>query len=106
MSVRTETNKQRTQDSTIGPVEMDEGWPPLANEALYGLAGDIVRSVDPYTEADPAAILVNLLIGFGNIVGAGPHYRVEFDRHPLRLNAVMVGETSKGRKGQSLSTPR
>jgi hypothetical protein len=35
------------------------------------------------------------LIGFGNIVGPGPHYRVEFDRHPLRLNAVMVAKRAR-----------
>ncbi len=32
-------------------------WPePLADEAFYGLAGDIVRTIEPHTEADPAAL--------------------------------------------------
>ena len=30
-------------------------WPELAPEALYGLAGDIVRAIEPHTEADPVA---------------------------------------------------
>ncbi|MEW6298668.1 MAG: hypothetical protein AB1671_13105, partial [Thermodesulfobacteriota bacterium] len=30
-------------------------WPSLAEEALHGLAGDIVRTIDPFTEADPVA---------------------------------------------------
>ena len=29
------------------------GKPSLAEDALYGLPGDIVKTVDPYTEADP-----------------------------------------------------
>jgi len=32
-------------------------WPqPLADEAFYGLAGDIVRTIELHTEADPAAL--------------------------------------------------
>jgi hypothetical protein len=38
-------------------------WPVLADEALYGLPGDIVRSIDPHTEADPVAVLANQLAG-------------------------------------------
>jgi hypothetical protein len=78
-------------------------WPaPLAPEALYGLAGDVVRTIDPHTEADPAALLLQFLVAFGNLVGRGPHFAVEADQHFTNLYAVMVGETSKGRKGTSL----
>jgi hypothetical protein len=80
------------------------GWPELAEEALSGLAGEIVRTIDPYTEADRLSVLVQLLAAFGNLVGPGPHFRVEFTQHPPRLFAVLVGETSKGRKGTSWST--
>ena len=83
-----------------------KGWPTLDQDALIGLPGDVVRVIEPYTEADPVAILINTLVGFGNLVGAKPHFLVEFDQHPPRLNAVLVGETSKGRKGTSWSTPK
>lgn len=73
-------------------------WPMLANDALYGLAGEIVRAVDPFTEAENQTILLHLLVGFGNIVGDGPHAIVAADRHPARLNCVLVGATSTGRK--------
>jgi len=34
-----------------------ENWPqPLAEQAFYGLPGDIVRTIEPHTEADPAAL--------------------------------------------------
>ncbi len=81
-------------------------WPTLPVEALYGLAGEIVTAVNPYTEADPVGVLVNILVAFGNIAGRGPGFLVESTRHHLNLFAVLVGPTAQGRKGQSWSTPR
>ncbi len=76
-------------------------WPGLPSAALYGLAGDIVRTIEPHSEADPAAILIQTLAAAGNIFGPGPHCTVESTRHGLNLFAVMVGESSKARKGTS-----
>ncbi|MGE5593429.1 MAG: hypothetical protein ACM3X3_07080 [Betaproteobacteria bacterium] len=77
-------------------------WPdPPAPEAFYGLAGDIVRAIEPHTEADPVALLVQFLIAFGNAAGRGPHFTAEADRHGLNLFACLVGATAKGRKGTS-----
>jgi hypothetical protein len=34
-------------------------WPdPPAEEAYYGLAGDVVRAIGPHTEASPVALLI------------------------------------------------
>jgi len=77
-------------------------WPdPPAPEAFHGLAGDIVRAIEPHTEADPVALLVQFLVAFGNAVGRGPHFVAEADRHGLNLFACLVGATAKGRKGSS-----
>jgi hypothetical protein len=81
-------------------------WPALAPEALHGLPGRLVETIAPHSEADPVAILLHVLVAVGNLLGPGPHARVEQDRHPARLNAVLVGRSSKGRKGLSWSTPR
>ena len=78
-----------------------ELWPKLPGAALYGLAGDIVRTIEPHSEADPAAILIQTLVAAGNVIGPGLHCTVESTRHALNLYAVLVGETSKGRKGTS-----
>src|SRR5262245_26473992 len=78
----------------------------MAPEAYHSLAGRIVRAIDPYSEADPVATLMHVLVPFGNMVGSSAHARVQEDEHPARLNAVMVGPTSKGRKGTAFSTPR
>jgi hypothetical protein len=69
--------------------------------ALYGHAGHAVRTLAPHTEAQPEAILLQLLAAFGNVVGAGPHCMVGATRHTLNLFVVLVGESSKARKGTS-----
>ena len=38
-----------------GKASAEPAWPELKPEALYGLVGDIVRTTDPFTEADPVA---------------------------------------------------
>ena len=75
--------------------------PALADPALYGIAGRVVRSLAPHTEADPAAVLLQFLAAFGNLVGPVPHCRVGATRHGLNLFVVLVGESSKARKGTS-----
>src|SRR5205823_833334 len=69
--------------------------------AYYGLAGDIVRVIEPHSEADPVALLIQLVVGFGNIIGRTAQFRVEGTRHFCNLFAVLVGKTSKSRKGTS-----
>jgi hypothetical protein len=77
-------------------------WPePLAKEGFYGLAGEFVELVEPHTEADPVAILIQMLAAIGNIIGAGSYFKVEADQHFLKIFPVLVGETSKARKGTS-----
>ena len=78
-------------------------WPkPLRSEAFHGLAGEVVAVFEPYTEADPAALLISFLVVFGNVVGRGRHFVAEADRHYTNLFAVLVGASAKGRKGSSL----
>jgi len=73
----------------------------IDEDAYYGLAGDVVRIIGPHTEADYVAVLVQFLATFGCIIGRKPHWRVENDRHSLILSPVLIGKTSKGRKGIS-----
>jgi hypothetical protein len=64
---------------------------------FHGLLGRIAHEIGPHSEADPAALLVQLLAVFGNVVGRGPHFTVEADHHYTNMFVVLVGETSKGR---------
>src|SRR5215472_18666867 len=82
------------------------GKPTLSQGALYGLPGRLVSTIDPYTEADPAAILVNFLAMFGNVLGRNPYFNVEQTPHYTNLFTALVGPSSTGRKGQSVSTPQ
>jgi hypothetical protein len=82
-------------------------WPKsIAEPAFHGLAGEIVRTIEPHTESDPAALLVQFHVAFGNLVHRNIHWQVEATRHGLNLFTVLVGETSKARKGTSLSHVR
>jgi hypothetical protein len=81
-------------------------WPELHPCALQGPIGGAVRMLSPETEADPAAVLVNLLVMFGNAVGSGPHVRVGGDVHAARLFAAVVGKSARARKGQASSLAR
>ena len=74
---------------------------PLGMAAFHGLAGEIVRTIEPHTEADPAALLFQLLAAFGNIIGRGSYIVADGAKHCLNLFGVLVGQSSKGRKGTS-----
>ena len=74
---------------------------PLADTAYYGLAGEIVRRIEPHTEADPTALLFQFLAAFGNLIGHDHYIVADGTRHYLNLYGVLVGPTSKARKGTS-----
>jgi hypothetical protein len=77
-------------------------WPdPLRPEAFHGAAGEFVRLIEPHSEADPAAMLIQFLVAFGNLIYRSAHFTAEGDRHYTSLYAVIVGQTAKGRKGTS-----
>lgn len=75
--------------------------PVLSDVALYGLAGAIVRTIEPHTEADNAALLLQFLAGFGCLIGKTAYFRAEADFHYTKIFGVLVGASSKGRKGTS-----
>jgi hypothetical protein len=81
-------------------------WPVMHEAAYYGLAGEVVRSIEPHSEADPVAILLQFLVASGNAVGLSAYYQVEGDKHRAKLFVVTSGATSKGRKGTALGRIR
>jgi hypothetical protein len=90
-------NGQRTETAPSIPT-----WPEgIREDGFYGIAGELVRAVEPHTEADPAALLVQFLVAWGSLAGRGAHFLAEADRHHTNEYVVIVGTTSKGRKGTS-----
>jgi hypothetical protein len=78
-------------------------WPDAMDAAAFhGLAGEIVMALDEHTEADPAAVLSQLLALFGNVIGRKPFYLVEATKHATNLFAVLIGKTARARKGTAL----
>lgn len=89
------------EDAT-GLLAVPDGFPtPPQPAALHGLAGQIVTTIAPHTEADPVAILAQLLVAFGAAVGRRAWFSVEATRHHPNEFLVLVGDSAKARKGSS-----
>lgn len=84
---------------SVGESQVGPSWPELDDAALHGLAGDIVNTIAPFTEADKVTLLVHILSEFSCMIGRGPHIKVDGDDCPLSFWPVVVGDTSKSRKG-------
>lgn len=79
-------------------------WPdPAGQQAFYGLAGEMILALAPSTEAAPVAMLLQLLASVGHCLGRTAHFIADGSVHFLLLFAVIVGATSKSRKGTSWS---
>src|SRR5262249_33884284 len=74
----------------------------MDSAAHHGFAGKVVETIGPHSEADPNAILLQLLTCAGNVIGRAAYYQVESDRHHANLFTVLVGASSKARKGTSM----
>jgi Protein of unknown function (DUF3987) len=87
-------------------LEREDKWerrysePVLHHAAYYGLAGKIIKAIEPETEAHPAGMLMELLAAFGNAVHRGPYVAVGPVWQRANLFVVKAGATSIGRKGQ------
>jgi hypothetical protein len=82
-------------------------WPePLGEAAYHGLIGRIVRVVEPHTEADPAAILFQLLTLIGCYLGNERWVLAESTRHAPSLFTLVIGRSATARKGTSYNRAR
>jgi hypothetical protein len=90
-----------TAHLALSAQRQDAGEPRLTLDpaASHGLAGRVVATLGPHTEADDGALLLTFLAAFGNAVGPGPRALVGAAEHPPRLNVLLVGETARARKG-------
>jgi hypothetical protein len=82
-----------------GPLRL----PPVLNpKVFYGVAGKIALKAAEQSEADAVAVLVQLLVGFGNMVGRRASFRISSSWHHCNLHTVLVGQSAKSRKGLAL----
>lgn len=80
--------------------------PTMSPRAFYGILGKIVKVLEPESEADPAALLLSLIIGFGNCVSEKSFLQVSETKHRPNLFSIVVGKTAMGRKGTSWSAAK
>ena len=78
----------------------------IGEDAKIGLAWDFVGLMGPCSESDDAALLTQFLTCFGSAVGHGPYFQAEDDRHHMNLYMVLIGVTSRGRKGTGFNRVR
>jgi hypothetical protein len=81
-------------------------WPVMGLPAHRGVLGDYIKAVSPFTEADDAGVLLHLLAMAGRMIG--PDVLVEFgaEKHPAKVWPLVVGDTSRGRKGTAEGVAR
>lgn len=79
--------------------------PELGGAAFHGLAGQIVREIQPHTEASPAAMLLTLLTSVGAMIGRGAFTSVGPEPHYPVLFSLIVGPSGSG-KGVSMAAVR
>lgn len=75
-------------------------WPELHEKAFPGWIGEFTGHASEHSEADPVAILLSLLLRLAAEI-YGVFYNLGDSKHRARTNAVIVGESSKARKGTS-----
>jgi len=102
MSVTEAHQEHAGQAGTGYSLAVPPDWPAPPDAAAYfGLPGAIVEAIAPHTEADPIAILGQLLVAAGSVMGRGAFFAVEATRHHANEFVVLVGDSAKARKGSS-----
>ncbi|MBA2704621.1 MAG: DUF3987 domain-containing protein, partial [Blastocatellia bacterium] len=85
--------------SVVTSSRIPEAPKNLEPEALYGLAGDVVRAIEPHTEAHPAALLFSFLTRAGCTFGPKAHVYRDGGRHAGNEFTCLVGTSGVSRKG-------
>lgn len=94
-----EAAQEELDDFTPSTIEPPLPGPPIPEEALHGLAGQIVKKLRPQTESHPMGLFLEFMGAFGNIIGPCAFYQVEDSRLYTNIFCVTVGQSSKARKG-------
>jgi hypothetical protein len=102
LSLLDQPDEDDDQGAGIMLLAAPSGWPAAPDEAVYHeLLGEIVDRIAPHTEADPVAILTQLLVAFGAAVGRSAWFQVEATPHYPNEYMCLVGESARARKGSS-----
>jgi hypothetical protein len=82
----------KAKPETGSATKAEDSWPdPIGEAAFHGIAGDVVRTFEPHTESDSAAILLQFAAAFGNAAGRDSFYRVESTTMGAATSGVSAG---------------
>jgi hypothetical protein len=76
-------------------------WPELNRATMPGIVGEFIDLATEGSEADPAAVLLTFMTAMGCFIGAAPYVPIGAGRQTCRLFSLLVGASSKARKGTS-----
>ncbi len=80
--------------------------PQLHAVALHGILEEMVDAASANSEAVPSTVAIHILARFAATLGRSAYINIGDEQRHLRMNALIVGPTSKGRKGTSAAMPR
>jgi putative DNA primase/helicase len=80
--------------------------PELRPCGLAGILGEMVSAACANSEAVPTTVAIHILARFAVTMGRTAYINIGDEQRHLRMNALIVGPTSKGRKGTSAAMPR
>ncbi len=79
--------------------------PQLHDVALFGVLRDMVDAACANSEAVRPTVAAHILARFAATIGRTAYIQIGDQKRHLRMNALVVGPTAKGRKGTSAEMP-
>jgi len=80
--------------------------PALHPVAFHGVLADMVDAACANSEAVPPTVAIHILARFAATIGRTAFIQIADQQRHLRMNALIVGPSAKGRKGTSADMPR
>jgi hypothetical protein len=79
--------------------------PVLRREAMHGMLGQMAEAACSNSEAVSTSVAIHILTRFAATLGRTAYIEIGDHRRHLRMFSLIVGPTSKGRKGTSSEMP-
>ncbi len=95
---------KQNSESTDDTKALAFSFPTFDPSKYYGLAGQVAALASTNSEADPMAVYVSFLTAAAAMLGRYKYIEVGDSRHYARLFSVLVGASSRSRKGTSFKS--
>lgn len=92
---------QKPDDAGADALDALKAWPIMKSKAARGIVGDIAHLATARSEADPVAVIATTLAYAAALFGRTQFIRIGDSTHHSRHFNVVVGQSSRARKGTS-----